>query len=378
MSDPTPTLQLATELVRRPSVTPDDAGCQTLIAERLGPLGFQLESLPFGEVSNLWARRGTESPLLVLAGHTDVVPAGPLSAWSAPPFGAEIRSGLLYGRGAADMKGSLAAMVTACERFLARHPRHRGSLALLITSDEEGHARDGTLKVVELLQSRREHIDWCLVGEPSSDHEVGDVIKNGRRGSLGAHLVVRGRQGHIAYPDRAVNPIQRFAPALAELSARTWDGGNAFFPPTTFQVSNIQAGTGAMNVIPPSLEAQFNFRYSTELTADALRAEVESVLARHGVDYAIEWTAYGEPFLTREGPLLDAVRESVHAVTGREPALSTLGGTSDGRYIAPTGAHVVELGPVNATIHSADEHVAVEDLDKLSAIYEAVLERLLL
>ncbi|NIR27802.1 MAG: succinyl-diaminopimelate desuccinylase [Gammaproteobacteria bacterium] len=374
----TPTLELAIELVRRPSVTPDDAGCQTLIAERLARLGFHLESLPFGEVSNLWARRGTQPPLLAFAGHTDVVPTGPLSAWSAQPFAAEIRSGLLYGRGAADMKGSLAAMVTACEQFLARHPHHRGSLALLVTSDEEGHARDGTLKVVEHLQARREHIDWCLVGEPSSHREVGDVIKNGRRGSLGARLTVHGRQGHIAYPDRAINPIQRFAPALAELSARAWDGGNEFFPPTTFQVSNIQAGTGAMNVIPPSLEAHFNFRYSTELTVDALRAAVESVLARHGVDHAIEWTSYGEPFLTREGPLLDAARESVRTVTGQEPALSTLGGTSDGRYIAPTGAHVVELGPVNATIHSVDEHVAVEDLDRLSAIYEAILERLLL
>lgn len=374
----TPTLALAVELVRRPSLTPDDAGCQSVIAERLGALGFRLEHLPFAEVSNLWARRGAASPLLVFAGHTDVVPTGPPSAWSAPPFGAEVRSGLLYGRGAADMKGSLAAMVTACERFFARHARHRGSFALLVTSDEEGHARDGTLRVVQHLQARGEHIDWCLVGEPSSDRELGDVVKNGRRGSLGARLVVRGRQGHIAYPDRAINPIQRFAPVLAELSARTWDAGNECFPPTSFQVSNIQAGTGAMNVIPPSLEVHFNFRYSTETSGEALRAAVESALERHGLDYRIEWAGYGEPFLTREGPLLEAVCESVRDVLGRAPRLSTLGGTSDGRYIAPTGAQVVELGPVNATIHSIDEHVAVEDLDKLSAVYEQILARLLL
>jgi succinyl-diaminopimelate desuccinylase len=373
----TPTLELAIELIRRPSVTPDDAGCQMLIADRLARYGFRPEHLPFGKVSNLWARRGSEPPLLVFAGHTDVVPPGPANAWSVPPFAAERRGGLLYGRGAADMKGSLAAMVVACERFFTHHSRHRGSLALLITSDEEGRARDGTLKVVEHLQARGERIDWCVVGEPSSDERVGDVIKNGRRGSLGARLVVRGQQSHIAYPHRAVNPIHRFAPALAELSARRWDQGNEFFPPTTFQFSNIQAGTGAMNIIPPSLEAHFNFRYSTEVTRADLQSQVEAVLARHGLEYAIEWTGYGEPFITGEGPLLDAVREGVRAVTGLEPRLSTLGGTSDGRYIAPTGAQVVEIGPVNATIHSVDEHVAAVDLDALAAIYEAILEQLL-
>jgi len=373
-----PTLELTVELVRRASVTPEDAGCQELLAERLAPLGFELTPLPFGQVSNLWARHGSEPPLLVLAGHTDVVPPGPLDAWSVPPFAAEVHDGYLYGRGTADMKGGLAAMVTACERFLARHPRHRGSLALLVTSDEEGRARDGTRRVVEWLTERGDRIDWCLVGEPSSDERAGDTIKNGRRGSLGAHLVVHGVQGHIAYPDRALNPIQRFAPALAELGTLTWDEGNEAFPPTSLQFSNIRAGTGAMNVIPAVLEADFNFRYSDQVTREELQSRVEALLRRHGLDYVIEWTGYGEPFLTARGAFLDATCEAVRAVADLEPRLSTLGGTSDGRYVAPTGAHVLELGPVNASIHKVDEHVRVEDLEVLCAIYEGILERLLL
>ena len=372
-----PTVELARELIRRPSVTPDDAGCQVLIAERLGRLGFRIEPMPFGEVHNLWARRGEQGPLLCLAGHTDVVPPGPREAWRHDPFDPVIEDGRLYGRGAADMKGSLAAMVTACERFLARHPDHSGSLAFLLTSDEEGPAVDGTARVVRALQARGERIDWALVGEPTAERSAGDVIKNGRRGSLSGRLRVIGRQGHVAYPDKADNPIHRFAPALAELVAAEWDRGNEHFPPTTFQVSNIQAGTGAGNVIPGELEAWFNFRYSTETTAEALRARVEEVLRRHAVPHELAWEHSGEPFLTPAGELVEAVRAAVRRVAGIEPRLSTSGGTSDGRFIAPTGAQVVELGPCNATIHQADEHVAVEELVRLSAIYEAVLDALL-
>lgn len=372
-----PTVELARELIRRPSVTPDDAGCQMLIAERLGRLGFHIEPMPFGEVHNLWARRGGQGPLLCLAGHTDVVPPGPREAWRHDPFDPVIEDGLLYGRGAADMKGSLAAMVTACERFLARRPGHRGSIAFLLTSDEEGPAVDGTARVVRTLQARGERIDWALIGEPTAERSAGDVIKNGRRGSLSGRLRVLGRQGHVAYPDKADNPIHRFAPALAELVAAEWDRGNEFFPPTTFQVSNIHAGTGAGNVIPGELEAWFNFRYSTETTAEALRARVEEILRRHAVPHELAWEHSGEPFLTPPGELVEAVRAAVRRVAGVEPRLSTSGGTSDGRFIAPTGAQVVELGPCNATIHQADEHVAVEELVRLSAIYEAVLEALL-
>ncbi len=376
MSD-SPTLKLAQALIARPSVTPEDAGCQALLMTHLKPLGFHAQRLRFGEVDNLWARRGTQGPLFVFAGHTDVVPPGPREQWQSDPFSPEIRDGLLYGRGAADMKGSLAAMVTACERFVAAHPRHRGSIAFLITSDEEGPAVDGTRRVVESLQARGESIEWCLVGEPSSRERLGDVIKNGRRGSLGGRLRVRGVQGHIAYPHLARNPIHLFAPALAELCALEWDTGNAFFPPTAFQVSNIHAGTGADNVIPGELEVLFNFRYSTETTAEKLRATVEGVLERHRLDYTLEWRLSGEPFLTPAGALVDATRAAVREVTGHEPVLSTDGGTSDGRFIAPTGAQVVELGPLNATIHKIDECVAVADLDTLSLLYERILIKLL-
>ena len=371
------TLELARDLIARPSVTPEDAGCQQLLAERLRPLGFEIEPMPFGEVENLWARRGSEGPLFCFAGHTDVVPPGPLEAWESDPFTPEVRGGLLYGRGAADMKGSIAAMVTAVERFIASHPDHRGSIAWLITSDEEGPAVNGTVKVVETLERRKEKIDWCLVGEPSCSKRLGDTIKNGRRGSLNATLVVRGVQGHVAYPHLARNPIHEALPALSELAATEWDQGNAFFPPTTFQISNIHAGTGATNVIPGELEVIFNFRYSTETTHEALEERVEEVLRRHGLDYAIEWSLSGEPFLTSAGALVDAARQAVRETVGIETELSTSGGTSDGRFIAPTGAQVIELGPLNATIHKVNECVGVEDLDLLSKIYERMLVLLL-
>ena len=372
------TLSLAIELVRRPSVTPEDGGCQALIGDRLAALGFRLEPMRFGEVDNLWARRGTDGPLLCFAGHTDVVPTGPAGDWSSPPFAAQVRDGFLWGRGAADMKGSLAAMVTACERFLSNHPRPRGSIAFLVTSDEEGPAVDGTVRVLETLASRGERIDWCLVGEPTSLERIGDAVKNGRRGSLNGRLTVHGVQGHIAYPARSENPIHRFAPALAELCALEWDRGNAFFPPTTFQVSNIASGTGAENVIPGHLDTRFNFRFSTEVTASELQARVEAVLRRHGLRYELAWNLSGNPFLTPRGTLVEATRQAVREVAGVDPDVNTAGGTSDGRFIAPTGAEVVELGPLNATIHKVDECVGVEDLERLSAIYERLLERLLL
>lgn len=372
-----PTTELAIDLIRRPSVTPEDAGCQDLVAARLAKLGFAIEPMPFGEVANLWARRGAALPLLVFAGHTDVVPTGPLDKWRSPPFAPEIRDGYLYGRGAADMKGSIAAMVTACERFIARHPQHRGSIAFLLTSDEEGPAVNGTVKVIEKLQARGDKIDWCIVGEPTCIKQVGDVIKNGRRGSLNGRLLVHGTQGHVAYPHLADNPIHRASPALAELCAITWDQGNAHFPPTTFQISNIRAGTGADNVIPGELEVLFNFRYSTELTQATIQQRVEAVLHRHGLRYDVQWKLSGEPFLTVVGELVEAVRSAIREVSGTETELSTSGGTSDGRFIAPTGAQVIELGPVNATIHKIDECVAAADLDSLSAQYQRVLERLL-
>ena len=372
------TLDLACELIRRASVTPEDAGCQQLLCERLQAIGFRCEQLPFGEVSNLWARRGDRKPLLAFAGHTDVVPAGPREQWHSDPFVPEIRDGLLYGRGAADMKGSLAAMVTACETFVAAHPEHAGSIAFLITSDEEGPAVDGTVKVVEHLQHRGEHIDLCLVGEPSSSRRLGDTIKNGRRGSLNGHLKVHGRQGHVAYPQLAVNPVHLAAPAIAELVAIEWDRGNEFFPPTSFQISNIHAGTGAENVIPGELTLKFNLRYSTELDEATIRERVEAVLDRHGLDHELQWRLSGAPFLTPAGELVEAARLAIREVTGIDTELSTSGGTSDGRFIAPTGAQVVELGPLNATIHQVDECVAVEDLEKLSAIYRRLLEELLL
>lgn len=371
------TLQIAEQLIRRRSVTPEDAGCQTLMAEHLGPLGFELYPLRFGEVDNLWARRGNSGPLFVFAGHTDVVPPGPEDAWRHPPFSPTEDNGMLYGRGAADMKGSLAAMLTATGRFVLEHPDHHGSIGFLITSDEEGPAVDGTVRVVEWLAGREEKIDWCLVGEPTSSDRLGDVIKNGRRGSLGATLTIQGVQGHVAYPHLARNPIHEFAPALNELVGMEWDAGNEFFPPTTFQISNINAGTGATNVIPGELVVQFNFRFSTEVTESELRQQVEAILDRHGLDYRIDWQLSGLPFLTPDGELVDATRETVKDICGYVPELSTSGGTSDGRFIAPTGAQVVELGPLNATIHQRDEHVAMADLDRLSLIYEQVLIRLL-
>ena len=382
MSEPTPaaardTLDLAVDLIRRPSVTPKDEGCQQRLVERLSPLGFRAEWMPFGEVANLWLRRGDRGPVFTFAGHTDVVPTGPLDAWTSDPFRPEIRDGLLYGRGAADMKGSIAAMVTACEAFVRAHPDHPGSIALLITSDEEGPSTDGTVKVVETLEARGEKIDWCLVGEPSSTERLGDVIKNGRRGSHGAVLTVKGVQGHVAYPHLADNPIHRLAPALTELAQTQWDPGNDHFPPTTFQVSNLHAGTGANNVIPGEAHVVMNFRYSTETDHHRLERAVAEILDRHGLHYDIRWTLSGHPFLTPEGPLVDAVSAAVRDETGHAPQLSTAGGTSDGRFIAPTGAHVVELGPLNATIHKVNECVRVDDLDLLKRMYVRILENLL-
>lgn len=348
-----------------------------MLAERLAKLGFEIQHLRFGEVDNLWARRGTQAPLVVLAGHTDVVPTGPLEKWVFDPFTPTIADGYLYGRGAADMKCSLAAFVVAIEEFLAAHPNHPGSIGLLITSDEEGPALDGTVKVVEWLQAREEHIDYCLIGEPSCVEHIGDTIKNGRRGSLSGHLKVLGIQGHIAYPHLAKNPIHLFAPALAELATVRWDEGNEFFPPTTFQVSNIKAGTGADNVIPGELEAWFNFRFSTAVTENALREGVAAILDRHGLRYQLEWRLSGQPFLTRPGKLVDAVTRAVKDRVGREPTLSTSGGTSDGRFIAPTGSEVVELGPLNASIHKLNERVSLADLEHLTQIYKKTLEYLL-
>ncbi|WP_018231143.1 succinyl-diaminopimelate desuccinylase [Thioalkalivibrio thiocyanodenitrificans] len=374
MSD---TLDLARELIRRRSVTPEDAGCQQLIAERLAPLGFEAHHLRFGEVDNLWLRRGSEGPVLAFAGHTDVVPPGPPEQWSSDPFRPEIRDGLLYGRGAADMKSSIAAFVTACERFLEAHPDHTGSIGLLITSDEEGPSVNGTVKVVEWLESRNDKIDWCLVGEPSSTARLGDVIKNGRRGSLSGHLRVRGQQGHVAYPHLADNPVHRALPALTELAGIEWDRGNEHFPATSFQIAGIQAGTGAENVIPGELAVTFNLRFSTEQTDEGIRARVHQVLDAHDLDYALTWRLSGHPFLTAEGELVEAARAAIREITGHDTELSTAGGTSDGRFIAPTGAQVVELGPVNASIHKIDEHVRVEDLDVLSRVYAEILRRLL-
>lgn len=374
MSD---TLDLAIDLIARPSVTPEDAGCQATMMQRLERLGFRNEPMRFGDVDNFWSRRGEQGPVLCFAGHTDVVPTGPLEEWHSAPFEPTIRDGLLFGRGAADMKGSLAAMVTATERFVARHPAHKGAIAFLITSDEEGPSVNGTVKVVEALEARGEKIDWCLVGEPSSTDRVGDVVKNGRRGSLGCVLTIKGRQGHVAYPHLALNPVHAFAPALTALVTTEWDQGNEFFPQTTFQVSNFHAGTGATNVIPGTCEATFNFRYSTETDHEALMARVESILDAHHLDYEADWNLSGRPFLTPRGELVDAARQAIRSVAGFDTELSTAGGTSDGRFIAPTGAQVLELGPLNATIHQVNECAGVEDLDHLSAMYEHILVRLL-
>lgn len=373
----TPTLQLACELIAKPSVTPNDEGCQEMMIARLEALGFRVERLRFGDVDNFWAERGNGQPLLAFAGHTDVVPTGPASAWKFPPFEPTLHDGMLYGRGAADMKGSLAAMVTACEAFVAANPNHKGRIGFLITSDEEGPAVNGTVKVVEWLTAQGKTIDCCLVGEPSSTHEVGDVIKNGRRGSLGAKLIVRGIQGHVAYPHLAENPIHTLAPALTELAKEVWDEGNEFFPATSFQVSNINGGTGATNVIPGEVELLCNFRFSTEVTEAQLKQRTEAILARHGLKFDVEWNLSGQPFLTRQGDLVDAVVGAIADIKGRQTELSTAGGTSDGRFIAPTGSQVVELGPVNATIHKVDECVKVQDLEDLHLIYRRTLERLL-
>jgi len=372
-----PTLALTLDLIRCPSVTPVDANCQELMIQRLEKIGFVVERLRFGDVDNFWARRGSTAPVLAFAGHTDVVPTGTLSAWHNDPFAPEIRDGMLYGRGAADMKGSLAAMVVACENFVAQHPNHQGSIAFLITSDEEGVAKDGTVKVVEHLEARQEKMTWCLVGEPSSSQAIGDVIKNGRRGSLNGVLKVIGIQGHVAYPQLADNPIHKAAPALAELAAEVWDNGNEFFPATSFQISNIHAGTGANNVIPADIEVVFNFRFSTEVTAEQLKARTEAILAKHGLKYELAWSLSGQPFLTAKGELVAASVAAIKEVAGIDTELSTSGGTSDGRFIAPTGAQVLELGPINATIHKINECVNVADLDALTKMYEGILVRLL-
>jgi succinyl-diaminopimelate desuccinylase len=362
-----PTLELTLELMRRRSVTPVDDGCQASMMQRLAALGFSNTPLRFGDVDNFWAVHGGSGPILCFAGHTDVVPTGPEQQWQNPPFEPTLRDGKLFGRGAADMKGSLAAMVTACERCIA----------FLITSDEEGIAVDGTIKVVQWLEQQGEKIRWCVVGEPSSSKAVGDVIKNGRRGSLNGTLTIRGVQGHVAYPEKASNPIHLAMPALADLTRQAWDNGNAFFPATSLQISNINGGTGATNVIPGELTALINFRYSTEVTDAQLRERVETLLQQHGLDFHIEWSLSGAPFLTARGALVDAASQSIRELTGIDTELSTSGGTSDGRFIAPTGAEVVELGPVNATIHKVDEHVVAADLDVLSRMYEGILEKLL-
>ncbi len=372
------TLELCCELISRPSVTPEDAGCQALMMQQLRALDFECTELPFGEVNNFWAERGDQGPLLVFAGHTDVVPTGPTGQWHTPPFEPTLQDGILFGRGSADMKGSLAAMLVACEEFVAEHPDHPGRIGFLITSDEEGPAVDGTVRVLDYLRERGRSIDWCLVGEPSSSTTLGDVIKNGRRGSLGAVLTIRGVQGHIAYPQLAKNPIHHLLPALHALTTEVWDEGNDFFPPTSLQVSNINGGTGATNMIPGDVEVVFNFRFSTEVSDGELRQRTESILQAHQLDYAIQWQLSGQPFLTPPGKLVEATVASVQEVTGRKPELSTAGGTSDGRFIAPTGAQVVEVGPVNATIHKLNEQVLASDLPRLAAIYKGVLQRLLL
>jgi succinyl-diaminopimelate desuccinylase len=372
------TLELARELIARRSQTPDDAGCQEILRQRLARASFRCETLTAGGVTNLWARRGDAGPVVCFAGHTDVVPSGPLDAWSSDPFVPTIRDGFLYGRGAADMKSSLAAFVVAIEAFVAAHPRHPGSIALIITSDEEGPAVDGTARVTERLKARGETLDYCIVGEPSSVERLGDMIKNGRRGTLSGTLRVKGVQGHVAYPQLARNPIHLVAPAIAELAATKWDDGNEYFPPTTWQVSNIHAGTGATNVIPGSLELMFNFRYATASTRESLRERLAALLRRHGLDYELQWTASGDPYLTPRGKLVAAVTESIRESCGVTPEVSCTGGTSDGRFIAGLCPEVVEFGPVNATIHKIDERVSVADLEPLAAVYRGILERLLL
>lgn len=378
MSHESETIQLAKELISRESVTPEDAGCQQLMASRLEKLGFNIESMFFVDTLNMWARKGTEEPVFCFAGHTDVVPTGDPANWDTPPFEPTIKDGMLYGRGAADMKGSLAAMVVATEKFVAQYPDHKGSIAYLITSDEEGPFINGTTRVIDTLEERNEKITWCVVGEPSSTNTCGDIVKNGRRGSLTGDLKVHGVQGHVAYPHLADNPVHNVAHALAELTDIEWDRGNDYFPPTSFQISNINGGTGAGNVIPGELDVMFNFRYSTEVTAEKLVEKVETLFNKHNLNYTLDWTFNGLPFLTDTGTFIDAVNSAIEEVTGRLPELSTSGGTSDGRFIAPTGAQVIELGPCNATIHKVNESVAVEDLNQLTDMYFKILEKTLL
>lgn len=372
-----PVLELAQHLIAQPSVTPDDADCQQMLITRLEAVGFNIERLNFGEVTNLWAVHGESGPILAFAGHTDVVPTGPIESWVSHPFQPEIRDGYLYGRGAADMKSSIAAMTIAAERFVSEFPEHSGRLAFLITSDEEGPAVDGTVKVIEHLQQQGEHISWCVVGEPSSSDQLGDVIKNGRRGSLNGELLMQGKQGHIAYPHLADNPIHHACPALAELIAENWDEGNEFFPATSFQISNINGGTGATNVIPGTVEVIFNFRYSTELTQQQLQQRTQTILDHHQLNYQLNWQLSGLPFLTQPGELVSAAQSALAEVVGSKATLSTNGGTSDGRFIAPSGAQVIELGPCNATIHQIDECVKVADLEPLADIYQRIMLELL-
>ena len=373
-----PTIDLLCDLIRRRSVTPEDAGCQALMSDRLEKLGFSCETMQFNDVTNLWARRGDASPVLCFAGHTDVVPPGNLDAWGSDPFEPTFTDGMLYARGSADMKSGLAAMIVAIEQFLAENPDHAGSIALLITSDEEGRARDGTLKVMDALAERNEHIDWCVLGEPSSETKLGDIVRIGRRGSLSGMLTVKGIQGHVAYPQLADNPIRRFAPVLAELHQIVWDDGNEYFPPTSFQVVDVRAGIGAPNVTPAELSARFNLRYSTEWTHESLQEKVHSVFDAHDIDYELKWHLSGKPFLTEPGKLINAVHEAVTDHTGAAPELSTGGGTSDGRFISPAGTDVVELGPVNASIHKINEHVRVDDVITLTSMYKRIIELMLL
>jgi succinyl-diaminopimelate desuccinylase len=372
------TLELLNDLIRRPSVTPKDEGCQDVLVERLLPLGFTEERHNFADTQNIWLRRGIANPLFVFLGHTDVVPPGPLDAWLSPPFEPTLKDGKLYGRGSADMKGGIAAFVTAVERFIANHPNHKGSIAVMMTSDEEGIATNGIVKVVEVLEARNEKIDWCLVGEPSSDKKIGDVIRVGRRGSLNAKLTIKGIQGHVAYPELADNPIHTFAPALKALTEELWDKGNDYFPPTSLQVSNIQGGTGAENIIPGSVEVLFNLRFCTELDEQIIKQRAHAILDKYGFNYEIQWRLSGNPFLTEQGELIEATHAAIKTVTGYETKDDTGGGTSDGRFIAPTGAQVIELGPLNESIHKINENIDINDLEVLSAIYEQLLIKLLI
>ena len=373
----TATLALTKQLIAEASVTPDDKNCQAILAERLQKIGFTIEAMNFNDTQNIWARRGNSVPLLCFAGHTDVVPSGPEEKWTSPPFEPTERDGKLYGRGTADMKTSIAAFVTACERLVAEHPDHSGSIALLITSDEEGDAYDGTTKVVDALKARGETIDYCIVGEPTAVNRLGDTIKNGRRGSLSGNLTIKGKQGHIAYPHLAVNPVHTFAPALAELVATQWDQGNAYFPATGFQISNIQGGTGATNVIPGSLNVKFNFRFSTESTDSGLKQQVHEILDKHGLDYDLQWSLSGQPFLTEAGELTQVAQAAIAEVCGINAELSTSGGTSDGRFIKAIARELIELGPVNASIHQIDEHIELSAVPELSAVYQNIMKRLL-